>query len=68
VKYEVNCHLFRKDFPQCPLDERNKPAKQMKEGCLMVFEGIKGLVKHIHLTSLTLNIGFIGMNFAGSSS
>jgi hypothetical protein len=34
----------------------------------MVIEGIKDLVKHIHLTGLTLNFGFIGMNFAGSSS
>lgn len=34
----------------------------------MVIKGIKGLVKHIHLTAVSLNIGFIGLNFAGGSS
>ena len=37
--------MFRKDFPQGPLDERNKPAKLLKEGCLMIYKGIKGLIK-----------------------
>jgi len=34
----------------------------------MVIEGIKDLVKGIHLTGLTLSLGLIGLNFAGSSS
>jgi hypothetical protein len=34
----------------------------------MVIECIKGLVKHSHLTAMTLNIGFIGLNFGGSTS
>jgi hypothetical protein len=56
------------DFPQGPMDERNKPAKLMKEGCLMIFKGMKCLIKQIKLNSVSLNIGFIGLNFAGSSS
>ena len=34
----------------------------------MVIKGIKGLIKRIYLSGLTLNFGFIGLNFAGSSS
>ncbi len=34
----------------------------------MVIKGIKGLIKRIQLSGLTLNLGFIGLNFAGSSS
>lgn len=34
----------------------------------MIVKGIRGLVKRIHLTGLTLNFGFIGLNFSGSSS
>lgn len=56
------------DYPQCPMDGLNNPTKQMKEGCLMLIKGIKGLVKHIHLTAISLNIGFIGLRFAGGSS
>lgn len=56
------------DFPQNPLDKRISLAKQMKEGCLMIIKGVKGLVKHIHLTAISLNIGFIGLSFAGGSS
>ena len=56
------------DFPQGLMDERNKPAKLMKGGCLMIIRGIKGLVKQIRLTGVALNLGFIGLNFAGSSS
>ena len=33
------------DFPQDPMDERNKPVRLMKEGCLMIFKGVKGLIK-----------------------
>jgi hypothetical protein len=65
---EENIYLLRMDFPQDPMDERNKPAKLMKEGCLMIFKGIKGLIKSNRLTGYSLNLGFIGLNFAGSSS
>lgn len=34
----------------------------------MITRGIKGLVKRIRLTGITLTLGFIGLNFAGSSS
>ncbi|HHX32017.1 MAG TPA: hypothetical protein GX712_05450 [Bacteroidales bacterium] len=60
--------MFRKDFPQGLLGERNNPAKQMKEGCLMIIKGVKDFMKLIRITGLTLNLGFIGLNLAGSSS
>ena len=50
------------------MDERNKPAKLMKEGCLMIFKGVKGLIKSIKFNGISVNVGFIGLNFAGSSS
>ena len=56
------------DFPQDPMDERNKPAKLMKEGCLMIIRGIKDLIKSIKFNGISVNVGFIGLNFAGSSS
>jgi len=55
-------------FPQDPMDERNKPAKLMKGGYLMTFRGVKGLIKSNRLTGFSLNLGFIRLNFAGSSS
>ncbi len=61
-------HLLRMDFPQDPMDERNKPVRLMKEGCLMIFRGVKGLIKSSRLEGYSLNLGFIGLNFAGSSS
>jgi hypothetical protein len=61
-------HLLRMDFSQDPMDERNKPARLMKEGCLMIFEGVKGLIKSIKFNGISVNVGFIGLNFAGSSS
>lgn len=64
----MNCHLFRKDFRQCALGEQINPAKQMKEGCLMIIEGIKGLIKSLKVIGFSLNVGFFGLNFAGSSS
>lgn len=63
-----NYRLLGMDFPQGPMDERNKPAKLMKGGCLMVIRGIKGLIKSIKLNGVSLNVGFIGLNFTGSSS
>jgi hypothetical protein len=56
------------DFPQDPMDERNKPAKLMKEGCFMIFRGVKGLIKSNRPIGYSINLGFIGLNFAGSSS
>ena len=56
------------DFPQDPMDERNKPAKLMKAGCLMIIKGVKGLIKSIKFNGISVNVGFIGLNFAGSSS
>lgn len=40
----------------------------LKEGCLMIIKGIKDLIKKVRFTGITLNIGFIGLNFAGGSS
>lgn len=68
VLMEKYNHLLRMDFPQDPMDERNKQAKLMKEGCLMIFKGVKGLIKSIKFNGISLNLGFIGLNFAGSSS
>lgn len=68
VSTEKYNHLLRMDFPQDPMDERNKPARLMKEGCLMIVRGVKGLIKSNRLTGYSLNLGFIGLNFAGSSS
>lgn len=34
----------------------------------MVIKGIKDLIKMIRFAGVTLNIGFIGLNFAGGSS
>lgn len=56
------------DFPQDSMDERNRPAKLKKEGCLMIFRGVKDLIKVNRLTGYSVNLGFIGLNFAGSSS
>lgn len=34
----------------------------------MIIKGVKDFVKLIRITGLTLNLGFIGLNLAGSSS
>lgn len=34
----------------------------------MIFKGIKDLIRMIRFAGVTLNIGFIGLNFAGGSS
>lgn len=34
----------------------------------MIINGIKALVNSIKFTGITINIGFIGLNFAGGSS
>lgn len=34
----------------------------------MIIKGIKDLIKSVKFIGVTLNIGFIGLNFAGGSS
>ena len=63
----VDDHLLRMGF-QMPVDERKKPAKLMKEGCLMIFKGVKGFIKLHKLNGISVNLGLIALNFAGGSS
>ena len=63
----VDDHLLGMGF-QMPVDERKKPAKLMKEGCLMIFKGVKGFIKLHRLNGISVNLGLIGLNFAGGSS
>ena len=63
----VDDHLLRMGF-QMPVDERKKPAKLMKEGCLMIFKGVKGFIKLHRLNGISVNLGLIALNFAGGSS
>ena len=44
------------------------PVKGFKEGCHMIINGIKKLVKTIEFTGVTINIGIIGLNFTGGFS
>mgnify|MGYP003517716992 FL=1 len=60
-------HLLRMGF-QMPVDEHHKPAKLMKEGCLMIFKGLKDFIKLHRLNGISVNLGLIGLNFAGGSS
>lgn len=34
----------------------------------MIIEGIKSLVTHINLVGFSINLGVVGLNFAGGSS
>ena len=62
-------YSFWKGYPHGPWrSHQPNPAKVLKEGCQMIGEGIKNLMKAIQLTSITVNIGFIGLNFAGGFS
>ena len=63
----VDDHLLRMGF-RMPVDDHNKPAKLMKEGCLMICKGVKGFIKLHRLNGISVNLGLIGLNFAGSSS
>jgi len=59
-------YLFWKDrLPSPWQNHQSNPAKGIKEGCVM---SIKRLIKKVNFTGITLNIGFIGLNFAGGSS
>ena len=60
-------HLLRMGF-RMPVDDHNKPAKLMKEGCLMICKGVKGFIKLHRLNGISVKLGLIGLNFAGSSS
>ena len=60
-------HLLRMGF-RMPVDDHNKSAKLMKEGCLMICKGVKGFIKLHRLNGISVNLGLIGLNFAGSSS
>lgn len=55
-------------LPQRSLEEPHKPRELLKGGCHMIINGIKALVNSIKFTGITINIGFIGLNFAGGSS
>lgn len=50
------------------VDERDKPVEFMKEGCLMMFRGVKGFIKMHRLNGISANLGLIGLNFARCSS
>jgi hypothetical protein len=68
IKY-LQEYLFRKSYPYGSwTSHQPNPVKVLKEGCLMIKEGIKGLCKAIRFTGITLNIGFLGLNFAGGFS
>jgi hypothetical protein len=61
----IRC-LLRKDHPLGPWeDHQPNPATVVKGGCFM---SIKRLIKKVRFTGITLNIGFIGLNFAGGLS
>lgn len=60
-------HLLRMGF-QMSVDERDKPVEFMKEGCLMMFRGVKGFIKMHRLNGISVNLGLIGLNFARCSS
>lgn len=65
----VIAYLFRKDHPYGPWSNHQpNSAKLIKEGCHMIHKGIKNLIKRFRFAGITLNIGFIGLNFAGGSS
>ena len=60
-------HLLRMGF-QMSVDERDKPVEFMKEGCLMIFKGLKDFIKLHRLDGISVNLGLIGLNFARCSS
>ena len=62
-------YSFWKDYPHGPWQNHQpNPVKVFKEGCLMIYNGIKASMKRIKFTGITINFGFIGLNFAGGSS
>lgn len=62
-------YFLWKGYPYGPWrSHQPNPVKVLKEGCRMVGKGIKDLMKAIQLTSITINLGFIELNFAGGFS
>ena len=55
----VDDHLLRMGF-QMPVDECKNPAKLMKEGCLMIFKGIKCFMRLHRLNGMSVNLGLLG--------
>lgn len=61
--------FFWKDYPCGPWrSHQPNPVKVLKEGCQMIKKDIKDLMKTIKFTGITINLGFIGLNFAGGFS
>ena len=61
-------YSLRKDRLLDPWEDYPKQsnlATEIMEGCVM---GIKRLMKKVRFTGITLNIGVIGLNFAGGLS
>jgi hypothetical protein len=64
----ASAYLFWKDCPCGPWQNHQpNPAKVLNEGCIMIIKGIKDLIRMIKFTGVTINIGFIGLYFAGGS-
>lgn len=62
----LQIYSFWKDHPSGPWQNHQPNSAQgIKE--VLVME-IKRLIKKIRFTGITLNIGIIGLNFAGGSS
>ena len=66
-----NPHANSESVPgEHKLATQNKPAKMIKEGCSMKKRNltfIKNILTKIKFVGITINTGFIGFNFAGSS-
>lgn len=60
--------MLWKDYPNGPWKNYVNPRELLKGGCLMILNGIKALINSVKFTGITINIGFIGLNFAGGSS
>lgn len=65
----MEAYSFWKDYPYGHWRNRQpNSVVDLKEGCLMIEKGIKGLMRKIRVTGFTINIGFIGLNISGGSS
>lgn len=59
-------YSFRKD--QSLGNQQSNPVKRIKEGCRMMFKGMKQALLNVKFEGVAINIGFIGLNFTGGSS
>lgn len=60
---------FWKGYPLGPWESHQpNPVKVLKEGFCMLKTVIKDLITNAKFTGITINIGFIGLNFAGGFS